>query len=48
MRMNAFNDTGIGEPEQDANSALIELDKGKFLIYEPNLKMNFIIYIFYC
>lgn len=28
MRMNAFNDSGIGEPEQDANSALIELDKG--------------------
>ncbi|XP_012280539.1 integrator complex subunit 7 [Orussus abietinus] len=28
MRMNAFNDTGLGEPEQDANSALIELDKG--------------------
>lgn len=26
--MNAFNDTGLGEPEQDANSALIELDKG--------------------
>lgn len=26
--MNAFNDAGIGEPEQDANSALIELDKG--------------------
>ncbi|XP_014602244.1 PREDICTED: integrator complex subunit 7 isoform X2 [Polistes canadensis] len=28
MRMNAFNDSGLGEPEQDANSALIELDKG--------------------
>ncbi|KAF3428119.1 hypothetical protein E2986_06240 [Frieseomelitta varia] len=28
MRMNAFNDTGLGEPEQDANTALIELDKG--------------------
>ncbi|XP_008551700.1 integrator complex subunit 7 [Microplitis demolitor] len=26
--MNAFNDTVAGEPEQDANSALIELDKG--------------------
>ncbi|XP_012264224.2 integrator complex subunit 7 [Athalia rosae] len=26
--MNVFNDTGLGEPEQDANSALIELDKG--------------------
>ncbi|KYM91886.1 Integrator complex subunit 7 [Atta colombica] len=26
--MNAFNDTGLGEPEQDANTALIELDKG--------------------
>lgn len=28
MRMNAFNDSGLGEPEQDANTALIELDKG--------------------
>lgn len=28
MRMNAFNEAGPGEPEQDANSALIELDKG--------------------
>lgn len=28
--MNAFNDTGLGEPEQDANTALIELDKGSF------------------
>ncbi|XP_043278908.1 integrator complex subunit 7 [Venturia canescens] len=26
--MNSFNETGPGEPEQDANSALIELDKG--------------------
>lgn len=31
MRMNAFNDTGLGEPEQDANTALIELDKGLFI-----------------
>lgn len=30
--MNAFNDTGLGEPEQDANTALIELDKGLFLL----------------
>lgn len=29
MRMNAFNDSALAEPEQDANSALIELDKGK-------------------
>lgn len=28
-KMNSFNDGGPGEPEQDANSALIELDKGK-------------------
>ncbi|RLU23764.1 hypothetical protein DMN91_003972 [Ooceraea biroi] len=28
MRMNAFNDTGLGEPEQDANTALMELNKG--------------------
>lgn len=26
--MNTFNESGPGEPEQDANSALIELDKG--------------------
>ncbi|XP_011314620.1 integrator complex subunit 7 [Fopius arisanus] len=26
--MNTFNEIGSGEPEQDANSALIELDKG--------------------
>lgn len=32
MRMNAFNDTGLGEPEQDANTALIELDKGLFIL----------------
>jgi len=31
MRMNAFNDTGLGEPEQDANTVLIELDKGSFV-----------------
>lgn len=31
--MNAFNDTVAGEPEQDANSALIELDKGKKITY---------------
>jgi len=29
--MNAFNDTGLGEPEQDANTAHIELDKGSFV-----------------
>lgn len=33
MRMNAFNDTGLGEPEQDANTALIELDKGLLLFF---------------
>lgn len=27
-RSSAFNDVGLGEPEQDANSALTELDKG--------------------
>lgn len=27
-RVNSFNDVGLGEPEQDANSALTELDKG--------------------
>lgn len=33
MRMNAFNDTGLGEPEQDANTALIELDKGWYILW---------------
>lgn len=28
LRLNTFNDNS-GEPEQDANSALTELDKGK-------------------
>ncbi|KAK3926066.1 Integrator complex subunit 7 [Frankliniella fusca] len=27
-RVNSFNDVSLGEPEQDANSALTELDKG--------------------
>lgn len=36
--MNAFNDTGLGEPEQDANTALIELDKGLFYFRFSNLK----------
>lgn len=40
--MNAFNDTGLGEPEQDANTALIELDKGLFapLIFLTYLQHN--------
>lgn len=28
IRGNTFSENGIGEPEQDANSALTELDKG--------------------
>ncbi|CAH2002514.1 unnamed protein product [Acanthoscelides obtectus] len=28
VRVSAFNENGLGEPEQDANSALTELDKG--------------------
>ncbi|KAJ3665781.1 hypothetical protein Zmor_001256 [Zophobas morio] len=28
VRVNAFSENGLGEPEQDANSALTELDKG--------------------
>jgi len=27
-RFNSFSDVALGEPEQDANSALTELDKG--------------------
>lgn len=29
VRVSTFNEN-LGEPEQDANSALTELDKGKF------------------
>lgn len=32
VRVSSFNDGGLGEPEQDANSALTELDKGKYLL----------------
>ena len=39
-RMNAFNDTGLGEPEQDANTALIELDKGIYYFIYINLTFN--------
>lgn len=28
-RINALNDSSFGEPEQDANTALIDLDKGE-------------------
>lgn len=28
VRVSSFSETGLGEPEQDANSALTELDKG--------------------
>lgn len=28
LRVNIFSENGLGEPEQDANSALTELDKG--------------------
>lgn len=28
LRLNNFGDNSVGEPEQDANSALTELDKG--------------------
>lgn len=28
LRGSSFTENGIGEPEQDANSALTELDKG--------------------
>jgi len=30
VRVNSFHENGLGEPEQDANSALTELDKGKY------------------
>lgn len=32
VKMNTFNDNSA-EPEQDANSALTELDKGKYNLY---------------
>jgi hypothetical protein len=33
VRVNTFNENGLGEPEQDANSALTELDKGQFIFF---------------
>lgn len=33
LRVSAFNENGLGEPEQDANSALTELDKGLYILY---------------
>lgn len=41
LRVNIFSENGLGEPEQDANSALTELDKGIFVyilynIYKKN------------
>lgn len=38
--MNSFNETGPGEPEQDANSALIELDKGNLNFIFDNTVLN--------
>lgn len=32
VRGSVFNENSIGEPEQDANSALTELDKGNFKV----------------
>ena len=50
--MNAFNDTGLGEPEQDANTALIELDKGTFIVINLTLHQSFssifLSYVLYC
>lgn len=44
MRFSAFGDAALGEPEQDANSALTELDKGSKIIHI--LKFDaFILYI---
>jgi hypothetical protein len=36
VRVNTFNENGLGEPEQDANSALTELDKGQFIFFFQN------------
>lgn len=33
VRVSAFNENGLGEPDQDANSALTELDKGLLQIF---------------
>lgn len=37
VRVSSFAENGLGEPEQDANSALMELDKGiynkKYCLY---------------
>lgn len=38
VKVTNFSDGGLGEPEQDANSALTELDKGSLsnLILQEN------------
>lgn len=36
LRVSSFNEN-LGEPEQDANSALTELDKGLFIYTKTNL-----------
>lgn len=33
VRMNSFGENSLGEPEQDANSAFTELDKGFEVIF---------------
>lgn len=35
VRSNSF-ESGLGEPEQDANSALTDLDKSKYSDYNRN------------
>lgn len=32
VRVNPLGEAGLGEPEQDANSALTELDKGRLIL----------------
>lgn len=47
VRGNTFSDGVLGEPEQDANSALTELDKGRPIIIICSLDLKYYEIIFY-
>lgn len=40
VRGNTFSDGVLGEPEQDANSALTELDKGRPIVIMCSLNLK--------
>lgn len=44
-RINSFNENFLNECDQDANSVLTELDKGKRCNVKPNLKYIILVLI---